>query len=110
MKKQELEQQKRIEEKIKKQVELWDIYAKVIPTAFLTITGVLLLFNTITFAQAFWWGVGSFAVTAVTWWFWTLFTIKSLINTLQRASNNLYEVHVEFSRIKKELRKVKNDK
>lgn len=109
MKDKELKKQQEVEERIRKQVELWDLYAKIIPTLFLVVTGLLILCDAISFNQAFWWGIGAFAITAVTWWFWTIFTIRELINTLQRASSNLHEVRSEFKKISVELDKIKDD-
>ena len=109
MKDKELKNQQEVEDRIRKQVELWDLYAKIIPTLFLVVTGLLILCDAISFKQAFWWGIGAFAVTAVTWWFWTIFTIRELINTLQRASSNLLEVRSEFKKISIELDKIKDD-
>ena len=50
-----------------------------------------------------------FAVTAVTWWWWAIFTIRYLIQTLTRASANLGEVKEEVILIKEELAELKDD-
>lgn len=94
---------------VESQVEKWDLFARLIPTVFLLLSIFLISFNIIDFETAFWVGLGMFAMTAVTWWFWTIFTIRLLVRTLNRASNNLQEVREEFKRVSKDLREYKND-
>lgn len=97
------------EKQIEAQVERWDTYARIIPTVFLVICTGLIFTGVINFDQAFWMGVGLFAMTAVTWWFWTIFTIRQLVKTLNRASRNLGEVRQEFKDISKEVKRLKDD-
>jgi|TARA_B110000977_G_scaffold148187_1_gene187933 hypothetical protein len=100
-----IEETKRVE----KQVERWDLYARVAPTVFLIISAICISFGIIDFSAAFFIGIGLFAVTAVTWWFWTIFTIKHLVYTLNRASKNLLEVREEFRSINSDLKDFKDD-
>ena len=94
---------------IEAQVERWDLFARLVPTVFLVINIILVTTGVINFQQAFWIGLGLFAVTAVTWWFWTIYTIRHLVKTLNRASKNLQEVRSEFIAISKDLKDIKND-
>ena len=96
-------------DKIEAQVERWDLYARITPTIFLIISLILITTGYIDFKTAFWVGLGMFAVTAVTWWFWTIYTIRHLIRTLNRASSNIVEVKDEFISIKRDLEEFKND-
>jgi hypothetical protein len=99
------------EEKIEKQVERWDVFARVIPTVFLVACSGLIFTGIIDFEQAFWVGLGLFAVTAVTWWFWTIYTIRQLVKTLNRASKNLAEVRAEFKSVAQDIEAMRsNDK
>ena len=92
---------------IKKQVERWDLFARTTPTLFLLTTTILVLFDLAPIEYAFYIGLTGFAVTAVTWWWWAIFTIRYLINTLSRASANLSEVNDEITIVKKELTELK---
>ena len=94
---------------IEAQVERWDLFARLVPTVFLVINIILVTTGVINFQQAFWVGLGLFAVTAVTWWFWTIYTIRHLVKTLNRASKNLQEVRSEFIAVSKDLKDIKND-
>ena len=94
--------------KIERQVGQWDIYARIMPTLFLLVAITLVWSGYIDFAQAFWLGLGLFSITAVTWWFWTIFTIRLLVRTLGRASRNLEEVKNEFKLIHKEVKALKD--
>ena len=95
---------------IEAQVERWDMFARLVPTAFLVINLILVTTGVINFEQAFWIGLGLFALTAVTWWFWTIYTIRHLVKTLNRASKNLQEVRSEFIAVSKDFKELKNDK
>ncbi len=97
------------EEQIKKQVERWDLFARIVPTTFLVLAGTFIFFDIIDFEQAFWFGLACFAFTAVSWWFWTIYTIRKLVNTLHKASSDLGEVRKEFVEIHKELEGLKNN-
>lgn len=94
---------------IEAQVERWDLFARLVPTVFLVINIILVTTGVINFQQAFWVGLVLFAVTAVTWWFWTIYTIRHLVKTLNRASKNLQEVRSEFIAVSKDLKDIKND-
>ena len=94
---------------IEAQVDRWDLFARLVPTVFLVINLILVSTGILDFEQAFWVGLGLFAVTAVTWWFWTIYTIRHLIRTLNRASTNIIEVKDEFFSIKEDLEAYKNE-
>jgi hypothetical protein len=96
-------------QKIAEQVENWDIYARLTPTAFLLTSLVLILFDIIDFETAFYVGLAGFAITAVVWWWWTISTVKYLIVTLNRASRNLREVTLEVKNVTSELEALKNE-
>ena len=100
---------KATEQAIEIQVERWDLYARITPTIFLIISIILIATGIIDFKTAFWLGLGMFAVTAVTWWFWTIYTIRHMIRTLNRASNNIVEVKGELISIKKEVEAFRRD-
>ena len=97
-------------EQIERQVERWDLFARIVPTVFLVVCIGLISTGIIDFETAFWVGLTLFAMTAVTWWFWTIFTIRLLVRTLNRASKNLGEVRQEFAQVNKDLEALKNDK
>lgn len=91
--------------KIEKQVERWDIFAKIAPTVFLITCFVLLALGSISFETVFVIGMILFSLTAVVWWFWTIFSIRHLVRTLRRASTGLVEVTSDLKEAKKDLRK-----
>jgi hypothetical protein len=45
-----------------------------------------------------------FAFTAVTWWFWTIITVKYIITTMSSATSNLREVKQDLKDIREEMR------
>lgn len=104
-----IENQKKID-KIEAQVAIWDMFARVVPIVFLVFALGLVCLGVINYEQAFWAALSVFAVTAVTWWFWTIYTIRLLVQTLHRASKNLGEVRLEFRKISKEVQDTKPNK
>ena len=95
--------------KIAKQVERWDLFARLTPTLFLATSLILVLFDIVKLEYAFYIGLAGFAVTAVSWWWWAIFTLKYLITVLNRASKGLYEVNDEVIVVKKELAELKDE-
>lgn len=97
-------------DKIERQVERWDWFARIVPIVFLIFATVLVCLGVIDWKEAFWAALSIFAVTAVTWWFWTIYTIRHLVHTLHRASKNLTEVRDEFRKVSIEVEKIKPTK
>lgn len=91
--------------KIEKQVERWDLFAKIAPSIFLIVCFILLALGSISFETVFVIGMILFSLTAVVWWFWTIFSIRHLVRTLRRASNGLIEVTGDLKEAKKDLRR-----
>ena len=87
--------------KIEKQVQRWDLFAKIAPTLFLLVC-FLLLATGVGFNTVFFIGMVCFALTAVTWWFWTIFSIRHLIRTFYKATTDLIETKEEIRAIRKE--------
>jgi cytochrome b subunit of formate dehydrogenase len=94
---------------LSKQVERWDLYARIVPTIFLILSAILIFTGIIDFAAAFYVGLGLFAATAVSWWFWTIYTIRHLVKTLSDASTGLKDVRDEFRHINKEIRNIRDE-
>lgn len=92
--------------RLEKQVENWDLFAKIAPTIFLIVCFVLLAIGSVSFDTVFYIGMVLFALTAVVWWFWTIFSIRFLVRTLRRASIGLIEVTSELIDAKKELKEI----
>jgi len=86
-------------DRVERQVEIWELYARILPPVFLLISILLVSLQIIDFDTAFYVGLGLFSVTAVVWWFWTIFTIRQLVRTLGRATKNLNSVRSEFRNI-----------
>ena len=89
--------------KIENQVTLWEVYARVLPPLFLLVSILLVSFRIIDFQQAFFVGLALFSCTAVVWWFWTIYTIRVLVRTLGRATENLSTVRSEFREINQKI-------
>jgi surface polysaccharide O-acyltransferase-like enzyme len=91
-------------QKIAKQVERWDLYARLTPTLFLVIAGLLLLLDIVSQQTILYVGLTGFAFTAVVWWWWAIFTIKYLVMVLNSASKGISEVAQEVKSVTDEIR------
>ena len=101
----DLQRAKRIE----KQVEKWDLFAKIVPTIFLLACFVLMYTDMIDIDTLFYIGLGFFALTAATWWFWTIYSIRFLVRLLSRTTDKLLETGEELADIRHEYKELKND-
>ena len=99
---------KKTDIKIEKQVARWDLYAKIAPTIFLVVGGISLAIGITSFDTLFNIGMILFAFTAVTWWFWTIITVKYIITTMSSATTNLLEVKQDLKDIRKTLEEEQN--
>lgn len=94
--------------KIQEQVEKWDTYARLTPTIFLVTSLFLVVLDIVDFESAFYVGLAGFAVTAVVWWWWAIFTIRYLVITLNRASNNLVSIKRDIQEVTAEVEGLKS--
>jgi hypothetical protein len=89
--------------RIEKQVARWDLYAKIAPTFFLVVSAISLAYGITSFNTLFNIGMILFALTAVTWWFWTIFTIRYIIRLMSSATQDLDDVKQDLKDIRKEF-------
>ena len=99
---------KKTDIKIEKQVARWDLYAKIAPTIFLVVGGISLAIGITSFDTLFNIGMILFAFTAVTWWFWTIITVKYIIRTMSSATTNLLEVKQDLKDIRESIAEEQN--
>ena len=89
--------------KIEKQAARWDLYAKIAPTFFLVAAALSLTYGITSFDTLFNIGMIVFALTAVTWWFWTIITIRYIIKLMSSATQDLVDVKQDLKEIRKEF-------
>lgn len=87
-----------------RQVERWDLYARLTPTAFLVTATIMVVFNIASQQTVIIVGLTGFAFTAVVWWWWAIFTIKYLVMVLNSASKGISEVAQEVKSVTDEIR------
>tara|TARA_B100000497_G_C7504566_1_gene307775 strand:- start:229 stop:540 length:312 start_codon:yes stop_codon:yes gene_type:complete len=92
-----------------KQVERWDLYARVTPTLFLITAMLMVIFDIASQRSVIIVGLTGFAFTAVVWWWWAIFTIKYLVTSLNRASKGISEVTQEIQSVSEEVQDLRND-
>lgn len=95
-------------ERIEKQVEYWELFGKLSPVLFLTMSFILLFFDIVKFDTLFKAALIIFSITAITWWFWTINSVRYLIKRFNQAAEDLIKVSEELKEIKNEYRKLNN--
>ena len=89
--------------RIEKQVARWDLYAKIAPTFFLIAAAISLTYGITSFNTLFNVGMILFAFTAVTWWFWTIITIRYIIKLMSSTTQDLIDVKQDLKEIREEF-------
>ena len=88
---------------IEKQVARWDLYAKIAPTLFLVAAAMSLTYGITSFDTLFNIGMIVFALTAVTWWFWTIITVRYIIRLMSSTTQDLIDVKQDLKEIREEF-------
>lgn len=95
--------------KIEQQVERWDLFAKIAPTIFLIGCFAFLAMG-FSFEVLFNIGMIAFGVTAVVWWFWTIYSIRFLVKLMHRTTQKLLDTGAELMAVKKEYKEIHDEK
>jgi hypothetical protein len=95
--------------RIEQQVEKWDLFAKIVPTIFLVACFLFLVLGIVDVETVFYVGLVFFALTAATWWFWTIYSIRFLVRLLGNTSHKLLETGEELQSIRTEYKELRND-
>jgi len=99
---------KDIPQNIKRQVRIWDLYAKLSPIIFFIIGWLCHDSGMLTLQQIIWIGGGLFTLTAVCWWFWTVYTIGHITDRVHKAETGIQEVLGDLKVVKELLKQIKN--
>lgn len=99
---------KEIPDKIKQQVRWWDLYAKLSPIAYLLVGFLLWHFGVWEWHVIAGIGAGAFAMTAVTWWFWTVHTIGDIADRTHKAESTVQEILHDIRDIKELVKEIRN--
>ena len=89
--------------KIEKQIARWDLYAKLAPVCFIIISILLLWIDFVELDILFYISLLLTAITATTWWFWTIYTVRIVIRKMSSAANGLEELKLELEELKKNM-------
>ena len=89
--------------KIEKQIARWDLYAKLAPVCFIIISILLLGIDFVELDILFYISLLLTAITATTWWFWTIYTVRIVIRKMSSAANGLEELKLELDELKKNM-------
>ena len=99
---------KEIPDKIKREVRWWDLYAKLSPIAYLLVGFLLWNYDVWDWQVIAGIGAGVFAMTAVTWWFWTVHTIGEIADRTHKAESTVQEVLHDIRDIKDIVKQIRN--
>lgn len=100
---------KEIPNRIRKQVEYWNLFAKLAPIAFVVGGFFFYELNFCSLQTLLFVGAGLFAVTAVIWWFWTVNTIGFVSDRVHKAEEGIQDVLSDLKIIKELFREIKDN-
>ena len=90
--------------KLRKSVKYWVWLGRLAPLTALVMLLIATTFEMTTFTSWLVLGVCIlFAITAFTWWWWVLDTVKELFNLLKGAHNRFDTIITDIQEIKKEI-------
>jgi len=95
-------------DKIRKQAQVWDMYAKTAPFIFMAIAGILWALDIVHHSDILYTALGIFVLTAVTWWFWTVHTIGHIANMLRDADDGIEDTLKDLRDIKKLVKQLRD--
>lgn len=99
---------KDIPDKIKREVRWWDMYAKLSPILYIGVGLIFYYFEFFSWQVIAGIGAGAFALTAVTWWFWTVHTIGEIASRTEKSEHTVQEVLLDIREIKDIVRQIRN--
>jgi hypothetical protein len=99
----------RIPNDIRKQAEWWGLYAKLSPAVFTAVAFLLWFFGFVNEMNIMYAALGIFAITAVTWWFWTVHTIGRIGNKIEHAERGVEDVLSDIKLIRDIVREIRNN-
>tara|TARA_B100000780_G_C21030827_1_gene413319 strand:- start:670 stop:993 length:324 start_codon:yes stop_codon:yes gene_type:complete len=89
---------------VRKKVARWDMFAKAVPAAIITLNFILLVFNYVDFHNAFWLTLILVSSISCVWWAWTVITVRMVNNTLTQAEDSLLDVKKDIKEIVRDVK------
>lgn len=99
-----------IENKVYRQIRIWQMYSVFAPAMFLAVAGILTLIFGAKFEYLFWIGMVVFGVTCVAWWHWSLATMLNMLDVIKNADEHFNRLNDQLVIMRRELLKISNQK
>jgi len=101
---------KDIPNRIKKEVRYWNLFAKFAPFVFAGVGFVFYKMNMVNFNDILVIAGILFAVTAISWWFWTINTIGHISDRVHKAEDGIQEVLTDLKVIRQLFQDIKDNR
>lgn len=101
---------KDIPNRIKKEVRYWNLFAKFAPFVFAGAGFVCYKMNMVTFNDILVTAGIVFAVTAISWWFWTINTIGHISDRVHKAEDGIQDVLTDLKVIRQLFQDIKDNR
>jgi len=100
----------RTNSRIEKQIHIWELAAKILPTAAIGIIVILWWIEPITALDYFLCVVSiSLCIVTVTWWWWIMHMVRKVNILMENSIKSFDQIGKEIKSIKADLRKQRND-
>lgn len=101
---------KDIPNRIKKEVRYWNLFAKFAPFVFAGVGFVCYKMNMVNFNDILVIAGILFAVTAISWWFWTINTIGHISDRVHKAEDGIQDVLTDLKVIRQLFQDIKDNR
>jgi hypothetical protein len=101
---------KDIPNRIKKEVRYWNLFAKFAPFAFAGAGFVCYKMNMVNFNDILVIAGILFAITAISWWFWTINTIGHISDRVHKAEDGIQDVLTDLKVIRQLFQDIKDNR
>ena len=86
------------------QALIWDRFARISPILSITVIAIMYMIGFRNWELIIDTIIIMFAITAVTWWFWVVYTIAMIAYIIDKSSEKLKDVIYEIREIKEEVK------
>ena len=95
---------------IKRTARAWEIYSIIAPCLFVALAGLLLTFEFTTWKSILYSALTIAGCTVIMWWFWAIWSIRTISETMDTATQSLEQVRKELKLARKEMKQMPFDR
>lgn len=95
---------------IQMSARVWEVYSLMAPLAFILIAGCLYALELSSWESILYSALTIGATTIIMWWYWAIWTIRKLGNTMESANKAILDVKKELKAARKDFKQMPFDR